>query len=845
MFVQMVGLVLVSHSRRLAEAAVDLIKRTVASDIPIAAAGGVGDDRSELGTDALDIQEAILSVRSTRGVVVLMDTGSAILSAETAKELLGIELSDPLMLCSAPLVEGSIAAAVQIQIGLGLAEVANAAQQGLAAKQEQLGDSNQEQAHSSSEAMALPSLGEDLQVVIQNEHGLHLRPAATLIKALAPFNVAVQIENQSAKRGPIPTKSLVDLARLQIRQGHKVRFIVSGPDQQPALAAIRGLVQTNFGESERKPPISSPTPAVATDGKPFPVSAGIAIGQPRFLDQVEPPIPDYAVTGEDAIRAEIQKLRAALQRADVEFAGRYERLRASLDQETLAILDAQRLILDDATIVAEAESLIRDKGKNASRAWSNILSALADDQEAIADEYLRARATDFREIRLQGLKQLTNDAVKPQLPTDTPDLILVCDELTPSLADAIRATSIEGVVQFHGGTTSHGAILARALQLPSIGGAAALADQIRQARSIAFDGGSGTLWIDPTDEKRAKLALERQARHAALAKSVAQSQQPAVTRDGLRVKIAANAGSREDIEQAVRYGADSIGLFRSEFLFQRFDRSPSETEQLAAYEAALAPVASRVVTLRLLDIGGDKPLPFLSVPHETNPFLGVRGIRLLYHNQPFLRSHLRAVLRLSASHQIRILIPMVTDRAELVFLKDLLAELHQELAHEGSAHSWPIPIGAMIETPSAAVLVDQLALDCDFLSLGTNDLTQYVLCAERGNPLLNAYSDALHPAVLRVCQQAITMALPKQIPISICGEIASDPEALPVLLGLGLQELSVSPSSIPHLKSLIRQLDLSQITSQLDNAQESSPTAASMRSFAKALMCVYQTAPSS
>lgn len=250
----MVGLVLVSHSRPLAEAVVDLIKRTVSPEIAIAAAGGVGDHRSELGTDALDIQEAILSVRSSDGVLVLMDMGSAILSAETAKELVSFDMQDPLLLCSAPLVEGSIAAAVQVQIGSALAEVANAARQGLAPKQDQLGDAPEQSTASkgpASRAVAdmINGPGKELEVVIQNEHGLHLRPAANLIKTLAPFHANVQITNQSTKRGPIPAKSLVDLARLQVRQGNRVLFVVSGPDADDALAAINELVRTNFGDA--------------------------------------------------------------------------------------------------------------------------------------------------------------------------------------------------------------------------------------------------------------------------------------------------------------------------------------------------------------------------------------------------------------------------------------------------------------------------------------------------------------------------------------------------------------------------------------------------------------------
>src|ERR1700746_1003596 len=288
----MVGLVLVSHSRRLAEATVDLIKRTVGPDISIAAAGGIGDDRSELGTDALDIQEAILKVRSPEGVLVLMDMGSAILSAETAKELVNFEMTDPLVLCSAPLVEGSIAAAVQIQIGSALAEVTAAAQQGLAPKQEQLADTAPSlQAGTSDEKEFISTEGKVLEVNIQNEHGLHLRPAANLIKTLAPFKATVQIENLSAKRGPIAAKSLVDLARLQIRHGDQVRFNVAGPDQEAALSAINGLVQTNFGDNPAQTTKTAPPRAAPAAGQPFPVSAGIAIGHPIFLEQLELPIP--------------------------------------------------------------------------------------------------------------------------------------------------------------------------------------------------------------------------------------------------------------------------------------------------------------------------------------------------------------------------------------------------------------------------------------------------------------------------------------------------------------------------------------------------------------------------
>jgi multiphosphoryl transfer protein len=831
----MVGLVLVSHSRRLAEATVDLIKRTVGPDIPIVAAGGVGDDRSELGTDALDIQEAILKVRSPEGVVVLMDMGSAILSAETAKELVSFEMTDPLVLCSAPLVEGSIAAAVQIQIGSALTEVTVAAQQGLAPKQDQLGDTTPAQPARSDEVELIPTEGKELEVTVRNEHGLHLRPAANLIKALGPFKATVQLENLSGKKGPIAAKSLVDLARLQVRQGDQVRFKVSGPDEEAALSAIKGLVQSNFGESA-SPVAKAPQPAATATDQPFPVSAGIAIGHPIFLEQLEPPIPSYAVPDDSGVRLEFEKLQGALNRAEKTFASRFERLRPTLDPETLAILEAQRLILTDQTIIAEVQTRVRDQHENAAQAWHTVLTGLAAEQEAVPDEYLRARAADFREIRSLVLNELREHTEKMILPDNGVNAILVCDELTPSLADTIGSTSIQGVLQLHGGATSHGAILARALRLPSIGGVASAADQIRRADYVAFDGEKGTLWINPSPEIRTNIEAARAASRTAFELALSQSREQAKTKDTLVINIAANAGSKEDVTAALRYGADSIGLFRSEFLFQKFDQLPSEAEQLSVYQDALSPFGKRLVTLRLLDIGGDKPLPFLTVPHEANPFLGVRGIRLLFQNPQFLRSHLRAVLRLAAEFQIRILVPMVTDHSELVQLRKLFGELHQELTSEKVLHTWPAPIGAMIETPSAAILAGQIAAECDFLSFGTNDLTQYVLCAERGNPALNLYADALHPAVLRICQPAIQAGHNRKISVSVCGEIGSDPEAVPILLGLGLRDLSVTAAAVPNIKALVRELDVSQIAPRLAEKLDTFGTAEEVRVFGKELV---------
>jgi phosphoenolpyruvate-protein kinase (PTS system EI component) len=270
----------------------------------------------------------------------------------------------------------------------------------------------------------------------------------------------------------------------------------------------------------------------------------------------------------------------------------------------------------------------------------------------------------------------------------------------------------------------------------------------------------------------------------------------------------------EDIANARTNGAEFIGLFRSEFLFQSFEQEPDEDRQLAVYQEALAPAGETFpVTVRLLDIGGDKPLKFLRQPHEANPFLGVRGIRLLMANQQFFRAHLRAILRLADTFQVQLLLPMITDLSEILATRKTLVTLSEELSRANVPHRWPIPIGAMIETPSAGLLIDQLLPHLDFLSIGTNDLTQYVLCAERGNASLSGFSDSLHPAVLRICEQVIRAAQERGIKTSICGEVASDREAIPILLSLGLREFSVTATAIPAIKSQIRKLRVAEIAS--------------------------------
>jgi multiphosphoryl transfer protein len=810
----MVGLVLVSHSRSLAEAVADLLRRVVSPDLRLACSGGIGDDRALLGTDAIEIQEAISAVFSEDGVLVLMDMGSAILSAETAKDFLNPEDQEKVRLTSAPIVEGGMAAAVQANLGASLDAVANAALQGLLLKQDHVQDAPSTDPVTA--PVPSPLRNEILEVTIQNAHGLHLRPAALLIKTLAGFPGEVFVENRTAGRGPSVARSLVDLARLQIREGDLVRFSISAPDPQPVIESIRFLVQSQFGEAEQtvSPKEADKPPDLS---QPFGVSRGIAIGRPVLLDNIVSSVPTYtAESGPDMTR-EVGKLRSAVAEGIAEFDGRVERLRTSLQRQEMEIFDAQRMIFSDPTILKEAQAKIQEQHLNAAAAWQETLSRYAADQEKADDPYLRARAADFREVERMVLSHLIDEKNKAALPDQafTDPTILVCEELTPTLAEQFLRLSIAGVIQLGGGPVSHGAILARALALPAIGGGRNSLERLRTAKCVAISGSEGSLWIDPSSDLLADLVRRQQSERSDSARALEESRNFAITTDGVAVRVGGNAGTSRDISSALANGAEFIGLFRSEFLFQKYDQVPDEDQQLVTYREALAPAQGAfAVSVRLVDVGGDKPLKFLPQAKEANPFLGVRGIRLLMANQRFFRAHLRAILRLAVSFQIQLLVPMITDVSEILATRKLLGEIAGELTAAKVPHQWPIPVGVMIETPAAALLIDQLLPHVEFVSIGTNDLTQYVLCAERGSALLSAFSDALHPAVLRICEEVIKAAQKREIKTSICGEIASDPEAIPIWLGLGLRELSVTAAAIPATKALIRKLNISAIATQ-------------------------------
>jgi len=495
------------------------------------------------------------------------------------------------------------------------------------------------------------------------------------------------------------------------------------------------------------------------------------------------------LTGETGIN----RLQIAIREVKLALATKASGLEASGAVAEAGILQAQALMLDDPALLDGASSLIRT-GRPADAAVGETMAPFAAMLRASDDEVFKARAADVEDVVEQVRRALHGVSDMP--PPPAKPSIVVARDLAPSQTAGLDRTLVVGFATEQGTATAHTAILARALGLPAVVGIAGLVDAIADGQPILLDGDRGTLVIDPPAEAVA---------HVAGPIRLVADAEPALTRDGRRIEVGCNAANLEDAQRAAAAGADGIGLLRSEFLFLGSERLPTEAQQVAMLEQVMTAMAPRPVILRTLDVGADKPLPALPQPAEANPALGVRGLRLQLLRRPeLLMDQLRAALRIATRHPIRLMFPMVSTIDEVHQAKLLLEKARRELNA-----SPRMEVGIMVEVPSAAVTADELAKEVDFFSLGTNDLTQYLFAADRLNPDLAALADSLHPALLRLIDQVVRSAHRERRWVGVCGEMASDLGAVPLLIGLGVDELSVHPPMVARIKATVRGLEAS------------------------------------
>jgi len=724
-------------------------------------------------------------------------------------------------------VEGAVAAGVMAALGSPLAEVVREAEAALRHKQEHLQPAgNDKNGEAESQPKPTPAADVDpyrsIRIVVHNPHGLHARPAARLIQEAARFHSQMEIRNVTEKRGPTPLKSLSGLVSLEVLQGHEIEITARGGDAEEALRALQDAIASGLGESIgesslsglRSPPASlrealraGPVSGLARAPElqeVVAISAGIAIGLLHFSNPAEIELPQTPGANPEA---EKRALHEAIEKAKATLARAVQEMKAALGKDEADILRAQALVLEDPALLQVAEAAIQNDRENAPRAWRRACRQVADSFEKLSDEYIRQRAADVRDAGARVLEALGFQP--PGIADLSSPGILVAHDLSPTNVANLSTEKVLGVILLQGGKTSHAAILLRARGVPAIARAQAAFDRagIHPSQGevmAALDGDLGNLWLQPDPETLKKLETLRAAQQLEAEDESRGSSERAMTTDGHHVPIWANLGSAAESSPALEHGAEGVGLFRTEFLFLHRDDAPTEEEQFTALRAVRETMGERPVIIRTLDIGGDKEAPYLKMPEEANPFLGVRAIRLCLNRPELFQPHLRAILRAGYGGDFRIMFPMIADPQEFGLARGALEEAHQALVAKNQPHIWPLPVGIMIETPSATILIDQLAPIVDFFSIGTNDLTQYLLAADRGNPELAHFQDALHPAVLRQIQHVTTTAHQHGKQVGVCGESASDPDAARILIGLGVDELSLTSARIPKIKAAIR-----------------------------------------
>lgn len=536
-------------------------------------------------------------------------------------------------------------------------------------------------------------------------------------------------------------------------------------------------------------------------------SNGIAIAKAYKL--IEPDL-SFKKQAVDDAEAEVERFRSALEQSKGELSQIRDRAREELGEDKAAIFEAHLLVLSDPELVSPIEDRIRTDKVNAEVALDETAGMFISMFEQMDNEYMKERAADIRDVTKRVLARLMG----VQLPNPSmiaEEVIIVGEDLTPSDTAQLNRQFVKGFTTDIGGRTSHSAIMARSMEIPAVVGTRSATEEIKNGDLVIVDGLKGEVHINPTPElvkAYEQVKSDFEAQKAEWAKLV---NEKTVTADGHEIELGANIGTPKDLKGALENGAEAVGLYRTEFLYMGRDQMPTEEEQYEAYKAVLEGMEGRPVVVRTLDIGGDKELPYLNLPKEMNPFLGYRAIRLCLDQKEIFRTQLRALLRASSYGNLKIMFPMIATLNEFREAKGILEEEKAKLVSEGVTISEKIEVGIMVEIPSTAVLADQFAKEVDFFSIGTNDMIQYTMAADRMNERVSYLYQPYNPSILRLVKMVIDAAHAEGKWAGMCGEMAGDVTAIPLLVGLGLDEFSMSATSILRARSLMKKLKTSEM----------------------------------
>ncbi|MGA2827890.1 MAG: dihydroxyacetone kinase phosphoryl donor subunit DhaM [Streptosporangiaceae bacterium] len=795
-----VAIVAVSHSAELAAGVAELAAQ-MAPDVTII---GVGGSDGGLGTSFEAITDALQGADSAAGIVVLYDLGSARLTSESVIEFLDPQLAERIRIVDAPLVEGAIAAAVEAQSGADRAAVSAAARSAAGAWPAAAGTAGAgttgaagaEEARA--EAAAQPSAPVLTRSVrLRNKLGLHARPAAELIRQVANLDAQVRIGRSGKPATDL--RSLLGVVSLALRGGETAELSASGPDASTALDRVEGLIETGFGEDDAstagsagtQPADSAPSgparPAGAGAGAaaraPARGAPGRAIGPAVRL--AVPDVPDRPGSGTDRERG---RLNTALEAAT--------RPLAAGD----AMSRAHAVLVADPQLWTEAERGLAG-GLAAAPAWWRAVTVLAEQFAASPDELVAARAADVREAGAAVLNELGEvvDRIPPA--SALRGAVLVADELGPGeVARAVERGAV-AIALSRGSPTAHAVLVSRNLGVPMVLGAERDLENLRPGAVLDVDGTEGTVQADPPDLAERRQAVAAAAQRSARARKLAAAP---VQYRGRPIRVAANIGSAAEARAAVAAGADGVGLLRTELLMLDLPQLPGEDAQTAQLAEIFGVLGERPVVVRVLDVGGDKPMRALALDPQRNGFLGVRGLRWLLRHPDVLHTQLRAICRAAVGHRVEVMAPMVTVAAEAVAFREAVGRAADSLAAGGIAHTHPDRVGVMIEVPAAALTTDEIGAEVDFVSVGTNDLVAYTMAADRTEPGTAALADPSATAVWRLLEQVCAGAARSNTDVSVCGELAADGRYAARLVELGVTELSMAAGRIPAVKALLR-----------------------------------------
>ena len=552
-------------------------------------------------------------------------------------------------------------------------------------------------------------------------------------------------------------------------------------------------------------------------------SPGIAFGKALLL-QEEEIVLNKAPVAADQIENEIQRFFDARKKSSEQLEVIKEKARVTFGEEKEAIFEGHIMLLEDEELEEEIIAFIKENNASADLAIHSIIEEQASTLESLDDEYLKERATDIRDIGNRFVKNALGINIV-NLSAINEEVILVANDLTPSETAQINLNYVLGFITDIGGRTSHTSIMARSLELPAIVGTNDITVQVKNGDMLILDAINNQIVINPSDDELTKFKAIRDAHLAEKEELAKLKDLPAITLDGKQVEVCGNIGTVKDCDGINRNGGEGVGLYRTEFLFMDRDALPTEEEQYQAYKEVAEAMHGEPVIIRTMDIGGDKDLPYMDLPKEMNPFLGWRAVRISLDRREILRDQLRGILRASAHGKLRIMFPMIISVEEIRELKAAIEEYKAELRAEGLAFDENIEIGVMVETPAAAAIAHHLAKEVAFFSIGTNDLTQYTLAVDRGNELISHLYNPLSPAVLTVIKQVIDASHKEGKWTGMCGELAGDERATLLLLGMGLDEFSMSGISIPRIKKVIRNANFADVKAMAEQAL-AMPTAA-------------------